>query len=737
MRTAAPVASVLVGLALGGAIVWQAVNMWRQPSGGFTLPKDLLTSAQRARQPEAASAPEPVERQAPGPPPSSASTQERVQASAPPRANAPVVDETALRYFARQGDTRRLNAEITRLRSIYPDWSPPADPLQAPPVADPQLDNMWRLYAQGHYAEARAAIAARQSADAKWTPPKDLIERLDLADTRERLINASDAKQYGVVIQLAASTPDLRTCGDVDVLWRVAEAFAASDRDSRAVDAYRYILTNCTNANERLATMQKASTLLPRSALDDLLALGHGGPEGDEFQSVREDIARREVAAAGAAGSAKVSDADIAVLEKAASRDQSPTDPLLLGWYWLRHDDVVKAEQWFRTSFDRKKAAEAAEGLSLALIELKRPADAEAILAPWREEAAAQKTYLAAISNLLSVQPPPVIAPEVLSRIVETIAKQRDATGAQLLGWYSRAYRQDETAARWFATGLAWNPNDEPSAYGLAITDFSLNRRAALAALQRVWSSRSLRIAALTDVKAARALASAASPGQASPGAAPVANAAPPSPSSAVTPPMPSSTFSPPIPPQATSEPQSETEGGVGTTPVAAERRSGSSFTTSPLSEAWRLSQLDRPAEAAEAFRKSLSTGPESQRADAAYGLALTYLRLGLPIAADNAAALAPQSDVRSRDLRLSILTERIRKAYDGGHYDEALVALDSRAALAAESVDLMTLRGWSYYHLQRYEEAMRIFQALADAGHEGALDALYTAKSASKNWKD
>src|SRR6188472_4630785 len=39
----------------------------------------------------------------------------------------PQVDESALRYFASQGDTRRVNAEIARLRALYPNWTPPSD----------------------------------------------------------------------------------------------------------------------------------------------------------------------------------------------------------------------------------------------------------------------------------------------------------------------------------------------------------------------------------------------------------------------------------------------------------------------------------------------------------------------------------------------------------------------------------------------------------------------------------
>ena len=40
----------------------------------------------------------------------------------------PDIDESALRYFARTGDQRRLEAEMARLKLLYPDWIPPANP---------------------------------------------------------------------------------------------------------------------------------------------------------------------------------------------------------------------------------------------------------------------------------------------------------------------------------------------------------------------------------------------------------------------------------------------------------------------------------------------------------------------------------------------------------------------------------------------------------------------------------
>jgi cellulose synthase operon protein C len=700
MKTAAPVASMSLIAILCAAIVWQAVNLWRPHH--FALPPAPDQSASNETP-----VPEPA------------------QSSSSAKPGAPPVDETALRYFARQGDTRRLNAEIARLRSLYSDWTPPEDPLKGPAVADPQLDHLWSLYAQGQFAEARAAMAERQGADPKWLPPKDLTDQLDLADARSRLVNASNAKQYETVIQIASSTPNLRTCGDVDVLWRTAEAFAATDRKSRAADAYRYILTTCTNKQERAATMQRAAVVLPRSDLDKLLALARTGPDGDDLQTLHEYVARGSVAEAGSQPNAKANADDIALLEKAAEQGSTSLDPLLLGWYWLRHGDTAKAQHWFQTSYERENAAESAEGLALTLIQLKKPAEAEAALAQWRDaNDAAGKAYLSAAAGLLSGQPPPTIAPDVLSRIVDAVVKRRDASTAQLLGWYSHAFRQDDTAARWFTMGLAWKPDDEPSAYGLAVADVSLNRRPALLALERTWKSRSLRIAALIDPAAARALAAGSQPTQA-------ATAASDPTRQAAAAPLPGS--GPPNGPQ--SAPVAQSAKAPADFVAIAEPATASTAKTQGLPEAWRLLQLNRPAEAAAAFSGSLAKASSKGRGDAAYGLALADLQLGLLGEADNAAQLTPPRDGRTQQLRISILREKILQAYAAGRYRDTVNGLDTMSAMAPESVDLMTVRGWSYFHLQRYEEAHRVFAALAAAGDEGAQRAVDLVKDKTSPW--
>jgi tetratricopeptide (TPR) repeat protein len=653
----------------------------------------------------------------------------------------PVVDESALRYFARQGDQRRLEIEIARLRLLYPDWTPPADPLAVPVNVDTQLEAVWQLYAEQKYAEARRAVAERRAAEPDWVPPKDLLDRLDVAEARERLVNASNLKQYETVIRVASETPSLLTCSEVDVLWRVGEAFAETDRDARGRDAYRYILTNCEEPRERLATMQNALRLLPDEMVQELLSQERFDPAGvGEFATVRDDIARRAVAQGGESASVKVPPEQLARVETLAERDGKASDSLLLGWYHLRRAGNADAEKWFGKARDVEDSAEASQGLALALVARKAFQEAETILHPWRDANEDTKSsYLAAVANLLSVEPRVVLEPEVLQRMAVAVAEARDVAAAQQFGWYARAFVQPATAAQWFAMALSWDPDDEPSAYGLALTRHQLGDEAGLAELKRLWAGRSERIVAVglaTAQPSQRQLsAPPALPLQPAPEMAtqtPVSAAAAAHPSIPAEPAAGTPALAYAAEPQP--RPRAAAPRAAASSVRAAPARRQGCIDTIPadtlppqaaLDRGWCLMDRNRPMEAAEAFERALRSSSSQSRSDAAYGQSLAYLRAGLLDDASVAAAKAPLARPRVAELQSTILAERALAAFEKGRYVEALIALDQRTEIADERIDLMVLRGYAYLRLNRISEAERMFEATAAVGNRDGIRGL------------
>jgi len=643
-------------------------------------------------------------------------------AAQPAKPAQPKVDESALRYFASRGDKARLQAEIARLQALYPNWVPPADPLAVPQNGDRQLEQMWQLYSEGRYAELRKAIADRQASESGWQPPPDLLDRLDVAEDRARLVNASDLKQYATVVKIGANTPSLLTCSDIDVLWRVAEAFARTDRAPRAKDAYVYILTNCTNPQERLATIQKASALLPYATMQDLLALERpDGNGGREFDSIRNDLARRFVAAGNDDPDLAVAPAYLSIVRRLAETDGQPSDSLLLGWYQLRRENYADAEKWFRASHDKEDSAIASQGLALALIAEKQPREAEAVMYKWRSTSKdATATYLAATANLMALQPPADLSEEVLSRIAAETIAQKYVPTAQQFGWFARALNQPLTAARWFETALRWKPDDEPSAYGLAITRQQLRDRAGVAEIQRLWAGKSDRIAQLGEANNRQTTqAPLPAPGQTAPqGSAP----APPEIVRAPTERIEGT--SPPAGIEVARQPMETVTVRRGARQVRGCTTTINAQLLDPetaLSRGWCLMDINRPMEAVKAFEAALASPNRRTREDAAYGQSLAYLRAGLSNNAAVAATKAPQTQQRAAELQIAILADRALAAFDAKRYREALIFLDQRAQLRQEPIDLMVLRGYAYLNMKMYGDAERIFTAAAATGSKDA----------------
>lgn len=690
-------------------------------------------------------------------------------APAPATKAPPKVDETALRYFARQGDKRRLEAEIARLRALYPGWTPPEDPTAAAPQTDAALDAMWALYAAGKLPELRKAIQERQVAEPTWTPPADLLERIEVAEARQQLINASDLEQYDTVIRVGSTHTSLLTCGDIDVLWRVAEAFAKTRREARAKDAYSYILDNCPKPEDRVATVQKALPLLTRPALDTLLAKEKGSPDGSrEFDSIRNDLARKAVADAGTDSKMTVAPADLARVEKLATDVIEPSDPLILGWYNLRRNNMQGAEKWFKLSHDRENSASSSQGLALAMIAQSRPAEAEATVYEWRDSSQGTlAVYLAAVANLLAQDPPVEIAPDILQRMVPEVVKAKDANAAQQLGWYAYLLNQFETASGWFSTALQWKPDDEPSSYGLVLTRWQLGDDRGVAAIQRRWAGRSERIARLGEQRDSRQPGLVLSPERFG-----TPTTMPPQPSAAQQP-----AISQAVPRDATSPAASALSPALAdrvaetiarsrsnqgdfqaleeSTPPARRDRPrrqaavntgrssprGCTTTIDPqtlvpesaLSRGWCLMEINRPLEAAAAFERGLLSRSESARSDAAYGQSLAYLRVGLADKAAVAASKARLQQSRQIELNTALLASRATEAFNAGRPTEALLALDQRARIAPERNDLMVLRGYAYMKLNRLADAMRVFEAVAATGSKDGLRGINAVNSARK----
>ena len=161
--------------------------------------------------------------------------------------------------------------------------------------------------------------------------------------------------------------------------------------------------------------------------------------------------------------------------------------------------------------------------------------------------------------------------------------------------------------------------------------------------------------------------------------------------------------------------------------------RRGRSMTSDDRgTEGWCLLGLQRPAEAAVAFRAAQAGGSGRIASDSALGETLSHLRNGDTEAAVDSASRTSLDAEKRRTLGVQIISQKAFDAYRDGRWQETIDFLRQRAAYASETRDLLMLRGWSLYHLGDYDGARRVFttadQQISDAASRQALATVTTA---------
>lgn len=390
---------------------------------------------------------------------------------------AKVVDESALRFYASQGDTARVAAEIRRIKTLHSNWQPPEDLFTGgSTVIDEQP--LWALFAAKRYDELRERIVVLQTEHTDYVPSPDLANKLVQAERRQAIANASDGQDWQQVIELATNAEDLLVCREIDLLWRVAEAFSGLGEPQRAVDVYRYILTNCDNSRERLATVQKATVTLPSQAVQELMVLGKQRGGASEFDSVGTDLIRRTVGQAVSGERTDAPDAkDLKALEASARRGQAD-DAALLGWYSFKLKDYAAARDWFNLAMKTAPDSKYVEGLILARRNAGELGQAEDLAYKHRDAGPLiRKAYIEIVASDITGPTARPLIQERQARLEEIITKDKSALGAQALGWSLYNAKEFAAASEWFGRSVGWSPSEE-GVVGLIVASQRLNDRA-------------------------------------------------------------------------------------------------------------------------------------------------------------------------------------------------------------------------------------------------------------------
>ena len=204
-------------------------------------------------------------------------------------------------------------------------------------------------------------------------------------------------------------------------------------------------------------------------------------------------LARDDLAAA-------ISETRLARFVEIGRAERSPVGAKAMGWRRLQQKTVCfYATPWFRTaerwSSDSDEDAKLAEGMALSLSKVGQYAEAEDIAYRWRERSNDIRALYRHIgAQALTQDMPPVPVSEArIARFAALVLADRDALGAQALGW--RRYRQAGSgyAANWFRLATQWTTEsgrDAKTDEGYALSLRTIGRLLPAADLAKPWADR-------------------------------------------------------------------------------------------------------------------------------------------------------------------------------------------------------------------------------------------------------
>lgn len=573
------------------------------------------------------------------------------------------VDESALRYYASQHATARVEAEIRRLRALYPGWEPPAD-LYKPGAGDEQA--LWDLYGKNRIDDLKLEIERRAARQPGWRPSQEMVEKLRLKEKRNELVALSDKNDWRALLDLVEREPLLVGPGDLDVVWRIAEARGRSGNPDGAAELYRVALGSARDAGERQGTVRKALAVLGADrALALVAAEERPGPDAKgEFDGVRLDISRARL------GEWLRPDASAALPEKdlqrvtaaAEASSGSGGDAALMGWIEHKRKREAAASKWFRLAMGRGETR-AALGAVLAAEAEGRHDEALELASAGSEDGDVAALYLDLLAADLTRPRSTPIAPARLARFAALAEKLESGDAAQSLAWYAFGARQYPAARAWFAKAMVWRPSSK-SAEGHLLAVKAIGDRADLMRLAADYRGR------FPDL--------------------------------------------PPI--EKLSEAHAKVAAGPARRPcgeLVAARARGTLAAGDALAAGWCLLDVKHNEEAAASFELARRAADARAASEAAYGAALAYLRSNRTEDAARVAASGNLPPERREEIGRVVLAQQAIAHFEHSDWSRALATLDRRRAHVAEPRDLMTMRGWALYHLGRKGEAADVFTVL------------------------
>ncbi|MGJ8572122.1 MAG: hypothetical protein ACSHXI_15635 [Hoeflea sp.] len=629
------------------------------------------------------------------------------QHNAPPiAADTPALDpvETAaLYYYAKQRQSERVDAEITRLQILHPGFMPPKGLYTLSLAAVPDETSLWEMFVADDFTGIDAEIIRRHAEDASWKPTPDFQGKLNRKKLRVRMSELAQAEDWLVLLDVSAGiNPATET--DVDLTWMRIDALSAvGDREGLA-HVFRGLLAR--DSSNRLSdqflvvTLQKALKDFPASEIRILAAsLWPQQPDNYLPGALRLDFARKQISEFNSTkDAAAVSQVELELLSAEARKTHRAEDLSLLGWHDLKAERPADAERWFALAMQKAPVPEVAKGLYLSLYRQDDDKRAYDFAAEHLADLSDDPVFLMNVLSPRFGKPDMnALSEEVVRAYSTAILETSAADHAEILGWYAYNSRQFEAAEAWFKQSYGWEASAD-RVKGMALSLLRRGHKKEYAALKtqlgKIYPDIWAELSAAPTPKARKA----ASVG--------------------------------------------EPRAGVKTSYVrhldaknysACLReidRQGQSATKPSIAvvRGWCELGLKRFGEARSSFEGAMA-GSGQVKSDAIYGAGLSLLAARLTDEAEALITASPLSAARDRELRSEVYFQRARSSFDHKQYGRTLAALDARSSLVAEPRDLTQLRAWAHYHLGQTGRAKAIFRQLnmviRDPGPLAALEVI------------
>ena len=184
-------------------------------------------------------------------------------------------DLRALIYYLDNDDQRSVQAEMRRLRSQFPRWTPPGDVNQLRAMATTvtaSIDErpIWARIERQDYAGARALIDDARGRSPGWSPNAEMLRILEVNESQSAFDTAYSQQDAGAALAAARRTPALMRCDRINNAWRLAELYENAEILQNALSTYRGVLQSCSRISDVVPTLEKANNI---ASLEEITAL--------------------------------------------------------------------------------------------------------------------------------------------------------------------------------------------------------------------------------------------------------------------------------------------------------------------------------------------------------------------------------------------------------------------------------------------------------------------------------